>query len=83
MERLIVDSSLLGSVRQANPKCNDLKHCLDAACKTRHSAGCGGLANSKQIRFNPQRQVTNTMQYLSHKLARQVAIFPAREKMPI
>lgn len=36
---VLADSAVLGTVRQSNPKDNDLKHSLDAACKTRHCAG--------------------------------------------
>ena len=71
MDRVLADSALLGTVRQANPKSNDLKHCLDVACKTRHCAGGGGARKGEQhIKLNPWGDVTNEMQYSSCKLAR-------------
>ena len=75
MDRVLADSALLGTVRQANLKGNDLKHCLDVACKTRHCAGGGGARKGEQhIKLNPWGEVTNEMQYSSCKLAREIAI---------
>lgn len=75
MDRVLADSGLLGTVRQANPKGNDLKHCLDAACKTSLCAG-GGVACEKEqhIRLNPWGVVTNKMQCSNCKLARKIVI---------
>lgn len=75
MDTVLAEPALLGTLRQANPKGNDLKHCLGTACKTRRCAGGGEASKGQQhISLNPWGEGTNRMRYSSYRLARERAI---------
>lgn len=80
MDTVLAEPALLGTLRQANPKGNALKHCLGVAFKTRHWVERQGKDNSRSIQIHGEKQQTECDTQVANWPERESNICPAGEK---